>query len=501
MPSAFEDVHDMRHAVEDKTLIWVDSANREEGGSGAEYTVKLTEPLHNVVGVRVIEALIPATSLSIDERNDLMVLHTVAYDETAPVAPERLWQAHVSGYEGEAWRTHDRTHVARVPYFDLRQDVEHHVAHKSVSVYSADPESLTDIVTFTHDGGSEYVLCVIAGNVMPLLPESEVPRAVFDPEENVTILSCRLHEETMTYVSMVVMLTGVYQIPHGKYDALRDFTTEVQHGYSVSKQGIKLDFIRPQTDKPERSFKLMIDPVLVWTDVSYDAAGTRYSHTYPNFPLNWCAMWLGSTCQDALGFNAPHPPDRVKTCAGGSFLVSDIEPRYNGVLRGPNLVNLAAERYVWLRCGELEQHMCSGIGQVLQRGIGVFKLDAPGVYKEDKTEFISVIPSHFHPIGKLHQLSFRFEQAGTSGALYDFKNVSHFMLLSVISLKADKKALYETLPRQLNPDYEPNALMYQLKWDKQQGSETFGIGRSALSSEDEREVVRIHNSTMRGVVA
>jgi hypothetical protein len=99
----------------------------------------------------------------------------------------------------------------------------------------------------------------------------------------------------------------------------------------------------------------------------------------------------------------------------------------------------------------------------------------------------------------LHQLSFKFEVGAQPGVLYDFKNVSHFMLLSVISLKADKNIIYQTLPNQLNPDYEPNALMYQLKWDKQSNSAMFGIGRSALTEDEERDVVRIHNATMRGV--
>ena len=494
MPSAFEDVHDMRHAVEEKTLVWVDSSNREMGGSGSEYTVKLTEPLHNVVGLRVIEATIPATTLSVEERNDLLVLHTVAYDETAPVSPMRLWQAHAAGHDGKAWQSHDRSEPTRTPYFDINQDVEHHVAFKSVSVYRASPD-----MPDTASGQGEYVLCIFDGNIVSSLPDSEAERAVYDPEEQVTVLSCRLVEEHMEFVATVAMICGVYQVPHGKYDSLRDFTYEVQHGYSSTRQGIKLDFIRAQSDKPERKFKLMIDPSLIWTDVAYDAAGTKYSHTYTSMPLTWCAMWLGSTCIEALGFTGPHADDRISESAGGTFLVSDLEPRYLGRLRATNLVNLASDRYVWLRCAEVEQHMCSGIGDVLQRGIGVFKLDAPAVYKESSTEFISVIPAHFHPIGKLHSLSFKFEIGSKPGALYDFKNVSHFMLLSVISLKADKAIVYETLPKQLNPDYEPNALMYQMKWDKQPGSALFGIGRSALTEDEERDVVRIHNAAMRGV--
>lgn len=497
MPSAFEDVHDMQNAVEAKTLIWVDSSNRELGGSGSEYTVKLTEPIHNVVGVRVIEALIPATTLSIEEHNDLLVLHTVAYDDTCPLLPVRLWEAHSLGYQGDAWRDHTRSHAERKPYFDINQDVEHHVVKLDVNVYAAEADRFEFIARLTQESVAEFVLCTFPGNLLSTLPDTEEGRAVYDPEEQVTVLSCRLDEAHMTYVSSVIMISGVYQIPHGKYDSLRDFTFEMGHGYSDTKQGIKLDFISSQTHKPERKFKLMFDPSLVWTDVTYSANG-QYIHTYTDMPYTWCAMWMGSTCKEALGFNGPWKPRRLRTTAAGSFVVSDHEERYLGRLRAQNLVNLASERYVWLRCGELEQHMCSGIGQVLQRGIGVFKLEAPGVYKEDKTEFISVIPPHFHPIGKLHQLSFRFETGSRPGSLYDFKNASHFMLLSVISLTADKQAIYRTLPRQLNPDYESNSLAYQLRWDRQSDSKAFGIGTDALTPAQERQVVHLHNAVLRG---
>ena len=487
----------MQSAVEEKTLLWVDSSNRERGGATADYTIKLTEPLHNVVGMRVIEALIPATTLSIEGHNDTMVLHTVFYDDVAPVGPKYLLQAHTVGFDGQGWRSHDRISPVKTPYFDIGQDVEHHVVARQVPMYRSKPENATDIGTVTLEGASEYVICVFEGNVVHALPEGVADRAIYDPEDQMTVLSCRLHEDLMDYLTTVTFVSGVYQIPNGKYDSLRDFVYETEHGYSNTKQGIKLDFIRSQTDKPERRFKLQINPKNVWVDVVYDAAGGSYTHDYIEQPNGWCAMWLGSTCLDPLGFTGPYDQDELCTTAGGEFITSDPEPRYNGLLRAKNLVNLAADRYVWLRCAEVEQHMCAGTGQIMQRGIGVFKLDAPGVYKEAKTEFISVIPPSFHPIAKLHQLSFRFEIGAKPGQLYDFKSISHFMLVSIVSLKADKQVIYKSLPKQLNPDYEPNALMYRLKWDR--ANECGTSGRPALTDQEERDVIRIHNATLRGV--
>jgi hypothetical protein len=80
-----------------------------------------------------------------------------------------------------------------------------------------------------------------------------------------------------------------------------------------------------------------------------------------------------------------------------------------------------AECYIWLRCTELEAHMCTGTGKVLQRGIGVFKMAEPASIKEEKTEYISTIPNHFHPIWKLEQLTFRFTMGSKSNVENDFK--------------------------------------------------------------------------------
>lgn len=515
MPSSFEDVYDMQRAVEDKTLVWVDSSNREAGGTRDHYTVKLTEPIHNVVGIRVIEASIPATVQSIEHHNDLLVLHTVYYDDYLPVSPLCVLQTHSKGFQGEAWRVHDRSYAGmtppgpvKTPFFDINQNAEHHVASVEVAICSAMSYRLANIIDATIAGSQDYVLCVFDGDVSKRFDEGQSEdapyvkfmqeRSVYDLENNKTMVSCAFSSDLMTKDSTTIsIIAGLYQIPHGKYDSLRDFTTEVQHGYTATKQGVQLDFIEAQTSKPERSFMLQINPKKVWIDVSYGADDGRYTHVYPPLPHAWCAIWAGSSCLRALGFMLPETDTtRVHETAGGTFFVSDPDlVRYQGRLRANDWVDLSSERYVWLRCDELEQHMCSGVGRILQRGIGVFKLDTPSVLWTERTEFISVIPSHFHPIGKLHQLTLKFETG--RGVPYDFKNLEHFILMSVVSLKANKDVVYQHLPRLLNPDYEPNALMYQLKWDR--GCSATSGGNQALSAEDERRVVRIHNAALRGV--
>jgi len=157
------------------------------------------------------------------------------------------------------------------------------------------------------------------------------------------------------------------------------------------------------------------------------------------------------------------------------------------------MVDLTSERYVWLRCPEVERHMCTGVGKVLQRGIGVFRLDVPGVLNQDRTEYISVIPNQFHPISKLSKLSFRFDMGSRENTPYDFREINHFMLISVSTLRPDSARLYSHLPRTLNPEYEPNVLMYHIqKHDR----ESALLRSPDLTPAEMRRVVQIHNAAL-----
>jgi len=471
----------MREAcVEDRTLIWIDSSQRDSGGSGSDYTVSMVEPLRNVVSVRVVEATIPATVMSVGDHNSTLCLHTVAHGSDLPIHPSQVLKAHTAGSGGGAWRSHDST--GKRTYWDSGHDAEHHVAHSEVKVYQASHSS--QIIVASGSVVSEVdAICVIAGNhVLELGPTSS-----YDELARMTVVACR-PSGGLQYVCDVDVVAGVYRLPHGKYDSLRDFVNELQHMYAPDKTGIMLDFLASISDKPERTFQMQIDPALVWGHV--DTANSAYDHTYLGREHHWCALWSGSSSLKTLGFQTVPAP---LTTAGGTFLVSDAQPRYRGRLRGRTMVDLTSERYVWLRCPEVERHMCTGVGKVLQRGIGVFRLDVPGVLNQDRTEYISVIPNQFHPISKLSKLSFRFDMGSRENTPYDFREINHFMLISVSTLRPDSARLYSHLPRTLNPEYEPNVLMYHIqKHDR----ESALLRSPDLTPAEMRRVVQIHNAAL-----
>lgn len=472
------------YCIEDKTLIWVDSTQRDKGGTGSDYSVTMIEPLRNVVGIRVIEATIPATIMSIGAHNSQLSVHTVAYGDELPVGPEQILAAHTAGLDGEAWRAHDST--GKRTYYDVGQDSEHHIAHRTLDVYrtlDASDIAFIDPNTIADGANPIGVLCVVPGNQTAILGST----SIYDQLARMTVVFCA-PSPTLQFVTSVDIVAGVYRLPHGKYDSLRDFVSELGHLYAPSKVGVMLTFVTSVSDKPERSFQLQVDPSLVWSHV--DTGSPSYEHTYLPRPRHWCAVWAGSSSIRALGFHTNPVP---LTTAGGDFIVSEAQPRYNGRLLGRTLVDLTSERYVWLRCPEVERHMCTGVGKVMQRGIGVFRLDVPGVLNQDRTEYISVIPNQFHPISKVSKLSFRFDMGSRENTPYDFREINHFMLLSIATLRPDSARLYETLPRALNPEYEPNVLKFHMLEHDRRNTATRSL---KLSAPEMRRVVEIHNSAL-----
>ena len=507
-----EDVYEMRNnGIEDKTLIWIDSRQREPGESTSNYSIKLVEDLKNVVGLRVIEATIPATLPTIAAHNSSLVVHTVGFDEAElPVSPACILTVHTASEMGAAWRDH--TAANKATSYDRAHDAEHHVAHTKRDVFVlTDPQ--VDIYSLPRTAWPEVpIICIAPGNrtinarggsaaTSQAAPGEDATSAearatanerlrlsalsCYDPVSNSTAFTCLKDPRVMTLVCDVDIVAGVYCLPHGSYASTRDFLAEVKHEYTPGKTGVSLEFISSITDRPERSNRVHIDPSLIWSSVKVP----EYEHAYMVRKSFFAGVWRGSGCLKTLGMQS----NAVGlTTQGGQFVLSDPRPRYEGKVRGESPADLGSERYIWLRCAELEKHMVAGVGKILQRGIGVFRLEKPGDFKEENTEFISVIPNHFHPIAKLSQLSFRFDIGSRPDVPYDFKDVDHFMLVSVTTLRPDRAMMYKGLPNVLNPSYLPNALAYQTR------EHTRRIPRSlaTLTDEQERRVVEIHNTAL-----
>ena len=155
------------------------------------------------------------------------------------------------------------------------------------------------------------------------------------------------------------------------------------------------------------------------------------------------------------------------------------QPMYSSVivkgiqnLVAPGLINLIGVQYVTLRCKEIEQHM-GNVGKYgkFSTGIGVFKLLGSNEVAQLRFDYISLIRKPLHPIGRLRRLTLRFELP--NGELFDFKGINHQLLVSVNYYRPDprrRRMLSKTQNSEfptsvLNPDYDPDFMRYMQRRD------------------------------------
>jgi hypothetical protein len=142
-------------------------------------------------------------------------------------------------------------------------------------------------------------------------------------------------------------------------------------------------------------------------------------------------------------------------------IANEVQNDLGYIMYAPGLVNLLGERFLVLRCKEIEDHLLGSFAYMdYTPGIGMFKLAAS--YNDItnlRFDFTSLVRKPFHPIGKLTKLTFRFETS--SGNLYDFKGVNHQMLLVIRYLVPTQKFKFEKSV--LNPNYDANFMRYMAK--------------------------------------
>jgi hypothetical protein len=148
-----------------------------------------------------------------------------------------------------------------------------------------------------------------------------------------------------------------------------------------------------------------------------------------------------------------------------SIKVTKQDP-YN-YLVAPGMYSLVGERYVILRCPEIEEHSYRSLAYSKHNlGLAKFRLGVVG-YSENRIDFSKVPLREFHPIGRLNRMTLRFE-TGT-GELYDFKGVNHTITFAIHYLEAAQKEKF--VQSVLNPNYRGNYLSYAFDDDQREDTD------------------------------
>ena len=131
----------------------------------------------------------------------------------------------------------------------------------------------------------------------------------------------------------------------------------------------------------------------------------------------------------------------------------------------PGLICFTGEKYILMRSKEIEEHSFGSLAYT-NNNLGIAKFRTNSLGFNDEKLYITKIPiREFHPIGKLSQLSIKFETIDKK--IYDFKGVNHNITLAIY--------YYEPVFKQntnfnsiLNPNYNTNFNDYKYTNDEQE---------------------------------
>jgi hypothetical protein len=130
----------------------------------------------------------------------------------------------------------------------------------------------------------------------------------------------------------------------------------------------------------------------------------------------------------------------------------------------PGIIYLLGNRYILLRCPEIEQHLFSSLSfSKYNLGLAKFRLNSYG-YNDEKLELTKTPLREFHPIGKLPKMTLKFETA--EGDLYDFKGVNHNILFSIYYYQPIGNNIFDKSI--LNPNYNADFINYLYTNDEQE---------------------------------
>lgn len=122
----------------------------------------------------------------------------------------------------------------------------------------------------------------------------------------------------------------------------------------------------------------------------------------------------------------------------------------------PNgIIDLFGERYIQLRCTEIEEHLHRNRAYE-KYNVGLAIVPTSLEYRNLSERFVLLPSRTFHPIGRLKRMTFRFETS--SGELYNFNGIDHTVTMIVRYFKVSEPQPMDAFLQ--NPRYRTNYLEY-----------------------------------------
>ena len=488
--------HSQRHSY----MFYVDSAkrNRQMYPRPNHYQVQFNTPLRNVYSIQVLDASIPRTHYNVDKHNNRLyyktdsdVEHHVDIDIGDYTAQQLL----------SALNSTLNNNSIFVDFLSTPPEMRKQFLFKSRFPFTICTSKSTIRKTLGFDDGAYTTIGAI--DDPSYYDTYDIVDALGDDTTMVTIspnhvLWQRISSSNVGKVKSVRFNVSTTEASVGLKVFVYDSTLQTVIAESAvvtvtpsTAVAVFEDFSSENELVTDQTYYLKIAPTGQHTFGVYVHPHTSNDDQLYIYYNNMDDPFLPETCSNHLASLYTDPVAGVSVARayfGLSTTASaiDLSLRLNTRVEleshtlsivPPGIYNLIGDRYVLLRCKEIESHVLSSIKsydvynpntdsveeQQYETGIAKFKMGVTG-YREERFDFNTLPAYEFHPIGKLTSLTMLFENP--DGRPYDFRGINHTVTL-VVNYYKPVISYQERSDEQsrLYPDYDPTSPLFKTDQD------------------------------------
>jgi hypothetical protein len=468
-----EDIEYLQENCEkDSAIIYVDSdeRNRDFAPSSSEFSITFEQPFKNVNGIDILDAAIPTTMYNIDSYNCYNAFTIVKRPSMSEVS-------YMSNFEEMTTSTVFKnifehkvpyTHIVKVDgnldlttyginTFDIVNNDDEYTDFQYFicKAYQGDYIKIT-VTNFKND---ENMFYFEYENFTYYIPKENNENIITIIQNTNFYLKPSSNGIPNTYQIMYFEFIGTTKDVYESIINDETYIVTINNYWRASEIGnYDITSLKTQLNSDWND-----TTIFFYTTTATERKQGRYRFGSPNYIIynaNKSSMYRN------VGFDL-YPDksdlvnyDTVPISYNRRVFLSRFNTYNDGLytILAPGLVNLLGERFIILRCKEIEDHLLGSYAYMSNTpGLGLFKLAASfNDITNLRFDFVNLVKKPFHPIGKLHKLTFRFETS--KGELYDFKGINIQMLLTLKFLVPTQK--FKFTKSTLNPNYDPNFMKY-----------------------------------------
>lgn len=494
-----EDVDFLKsNSIKQRYLFLVDSSDRDRliYPNPSEYVIEFTIPFYNVVGLEVIDSAIPRTMYNIDIYNNSLVFciydpavtlrefKTVYIDpgdytiQTLIIAINSVLNMNNKSITVESLsnppeiKNKLKFHSSYPFIFDMAKST---IAESiGFDLYTSTTENTLPIYDQRYIRGDNQIYKSV--NIPPNEPNVNYytyevfigPRGVVR-KQNIGIHNRIAQSFTLTtrgYLRDVqaalsnslnlITTSNVVRWELWSHDAINNKPLEYLNTFNV----IETSYIDGGYSDSASYINKELSEGIYWIILSSTEATVELY--YNDVSLATVATNIMLISNDS-GLSWNSIDDTINKIYFQASIIITIQEDYN-IIVAPGIYNLLGEKYITLRCPEIEQNSYRYLAYSKYfMGLAKFKLDTVG-YNNQIIDFNDTNKREFHPIGKLNRLTFRFETS--KGQRYDFKGVNHTITYAVYYYEPIQKEKFENSI--LNPNYKGNFINYMYHQKEQE---------------------------------